>query len=159
MFERILAVDPYILAERFEHLGAIQCDFQMLLRESDAISIHCNLTDETHGLFDRSAFSRIEKRPIVVNTARGPVIEAGGLLDALHQDKVHSAGLDVFPEEPPGESMDALLSHPRVIGTGHYAWYSIRSSEELQIRAADNLLGLLRGDVVEDELTEEIEQK
>ncbi len=143
LFERVLAADPYVPAERFDHLGAIQCDFQTLLRESHAISIHCNLTHETHGLFNRSAFSKMEKRPIVVNTARGPVVEAEALLGALHQDMVHSAGLDVFPEEPPGEDMQALLSHPRVIATGHYAWYSIRSSEELQKRAADNLLGLL----------------
>jgi D-3-phosphoglycerate dehydrogenase len=153
LFERVLAADPYIPAERFEQLETKQCDFQTLLRESDAISIHCNLTDETHGLFNRDAFSKMEKRPIVVNTARGPVIEADALLDALQQDMVHSAGLDVFPEEPPGESLEALLSYPRVIATGHYAWYSIRSSEELQKRAADNLLALLRGEAVEDELT------
>jgi len=153
LFERVLAADPYIPAERFEQLGAKQCNFRTLLQESDAISIHCNLTHETHGLFNRSAFSKMEKRPIVVNTARGPVVEARALLDTLHQDKVHSAGLDVFPEEPPGESLDALLSHPRVIATGHYAWYSIRSSEELQKRAADNLFALLRGEVVKDELT------
>jgi len=152
LFERILAADPYIPAERFEHLGAIQYDFQTLLRESHAISIHCNLTHETHGLFDHRAFSKMGKRPIVVNTARGPVVEADALLDALHKDAVHSAGLDVFPEEPPGEKMQALFSHPRVIATGHYAWYSIRSSEELQKRAADNLLALLRGEVVDDEL-------
>jgi D-3-phosphoglycerate dehydrogenase len=155
LFERILATDPYIPAEQFVRLGAGQCDFQTILHESDAISIHCNLTHETQGLFSHSAFSMMAKRPIVVNTARGPVVEADGLLDALHQDKVHSAGLDVFPEEPPGESLDALLSHPRVIATGHYAWYSIRSSEELQKRAADNLLALLRGDDVEDELPED----
>ena len=153
LFERILAADPYIPAERFEQLGAIPCDFQTLLRESDAISIHCNLTHETHGLFNRDAFSMMMKRPIVVNTARGPVVEAGALLDALRQDAVHSAGLDVYPEEPPGKGLDDLLAHPRVIATGHYAWYSIRSSQELQKRAADNLLSLLRGEVVEDELT------
>lgn len=153
LFERILAADPYIPAERFEQFGAIPCDFQTLLRESDAISIHCNLTHETHGLFNRDAFSEMEKRPIVVNTARGPVVEAEALLGALHQDMVHSAGLDVFPEEPPGKDLDDLLAHPRVIATGHYAWYSIRSSQELQKRAADNLLSLLRGEVVEDELT------
>ena len=154
LFNRILAVDPYIPAERFEHLGAIQCDFRTLLRESDAISILCNLTHETHLLFNRSAFSLMAKRPIVVNTARGPVVDERALLDALNQDAVHSVGMDVYSEEPPGENQEALLSHPRVIATGHYAWYSIRSSEELQKRAAKNLLALLRGEEVEDELPE-----
>lgn len=154
LFERVLAVDPYIPAERFESLGAKQCDLQTLLHESDAISIHCNLTPETQNLFDERAFPLMARRPILVNTARGPVVNAQALLDALHNDTVHSAGLDVYPEEPPGDALEPLLSHPRVVTTGHYAWYSIKSSEELQKRAANNLLALLRGEDVEDELPE-----
>lgn len=154
LFERVLAVDPYVPVERFESLGAEQCDLQTLLHESDAISIHCNLTPETQGLFDDHAFSLMKKRPILVNTARGPVVNANALLDALQNDTVHSAGLDVYPEEPPGNEMEPLLSHPHVVTTGHYAWYSIKSSEELQKRAANNLLALLRGEEVEDELPE-----
>jgi len=152
LFERILAVDPYIPAERFEQLGAIQCDFRTLLQESNAISLHCNLTDETRNLINGSAFAMMVNRPILVNTSRGPVVEEGALLDALHQGTVHSVGMDVYSEEPPGENLKPLLSHPRVIATGHYAWYSIKSSEVLQKRAADNLLALLRGADVEDEL-------
>jgi D-3-phosphoglycerate dehydrogenase len=154
LFERVLAVDPYIPAERFKSIGAQQCDFQTLLHECDAISVHCNLTPETQNLFDDRAFSMMAKRPILVNTARGPVVNAKAVLDALHQDIVHSVGLDVYPEEPPGDALEPLLSHPRVIATGHYAWYSIKSSEELQKRAANNLLSLLRGDEVDDELPE-----
>ena len=154
IFERILAVDPYIPADRFDQLGAKPCDFRTLLQESDAITIHCNLTDETRSLFNNNAFAMMAKRPILVNTARGPIVEKDALLEALRQDAVHSVGIDVFPEEPPGENMHAFLSHPRVIATGHYAWFSITSSEVLQMRAADNLLSLLRGDDVKDELPE-----
>jgi D-3-phosphoglycerate dehydrogenase len=154
IFERILAVDPYIPAARFDQLGAQPCDFRTLLQDSDAITIHCNLTSETHSLFNSSAFAMMAKRPIVVNTARGPIVEIEPLIEAVQQGKIHSAGIDVFPEEPPGEHMQSLLSHPRIIVTGHYAWYSVRSSEVLQMRAADNLLALLRGDDVEDELPE-----
>jgi D-3-phosphoglycerate dehydrogenase len=154
LFERILAVDPYIHAERFEQLGAIQSDFHTLLQESNAISLHCNLTAETRNLINGSAFALMAKRPILVNTSRGPVVEEGALLDALHQGTIHSVGMDVYSEEPPGETLKPLLSHPRVIATGHYAWYSIKSSEVLQKRAADNLLALLRGVDVEDELRE-----
>ncbi len=152
LFSRILATDPYISADRFEQLGAEQCDFQTLLEKSNAISIHCNLTDETKNLIDSSAFAMMANRPILVNTARGPIVEAGALIEAIQQDTVHSVGIDVYPEEPPGEIMKPLLSHPRVIATGHYAWYSIRSSKELQKRAGENLLALLRGADVEDEL-------
>lgn len=155
LFGRILAVDPYIPAERFDRLGALQCELRTLLHESDAISLHCNLTHETRSLIDSSAFAMMARRPILVNTARGPIVEEGALLEALRQGAVHSVGMDVYSEEPPGEDMNPLLSHPRVIATGHYAWYSIRSSEILQKRAADNLLALLRGADVEDELRDE----
>jgi D-3-phosphoglycerate dehydrogenase len=152
LFRQIMATDPYIPAERFEQLGVKSCDFQTLLKKSDAISIHCNLTHETRNLFNSRAFSMMSKRPILVNTARGPVIDNEALLDALHQNTVHSVGIDVYPEEPPGEGALPIISHPRVVATGHYAWYSVRSSEELQKRAAENLLALLHGAAVEDEL-------
>ena len=152
IFGRILAVDPYIPGQRFDDLGAIQCDFQTLLKESNAISIHCNLTHETRNLFDSNAFSMMTRRPILVNTARGPMIEETTLFNALRHNIIHSVGLDVYSEEPPSEEMTPLLSHPRVISTGHYAWYSIRSSVELQKRAARNLLALLSGADLEDEL-------
>jgi D-3-phosphoglycerate dehydrogenase len=154
LFGQILAADPYIPAERFGQLGAMSCDLQTLLNESDAISIHCNLTRETHHLIDGKAFAMMAKRPILVNTARGPVIEEGALLEALHMDIIHSAGLDVYSDEPPDYENNPLFSHPRIIATGHYAWYSTRSSEILQIRAAQNLLGLLTNAEVEDELQE-----
>lgn len=152
LFGRILATDPYIPAERFGQLGASPCDLQTLLHESDVISVHCNLTQETHHLLDERAFSMMSKRPILVNTARGPIIEEESLLEALQQGIVHSAGMDVYTEEPPDVENDPLLSHPRVIATGHYAWYSTRSSQILQTRAAHNLLGLLSNTEVEDEL-------
>jgi phosphoglycerate dehydrogenase-like enzyme len=112
------------------------------------------LTEETHHLINGKAFSMMAKRPILVNTARGPVIEEGALLEALQQGIVHSAGLDVYSDEPPDDENNPLLSHPRVIATGHYAWYSIQSSQILQTRAAQNLLGLLNNAEVEDELRE-----
>lgn len=152
IFGKVLAVDPYIPTERFKNLGVEQTDFQTLLKKSSAISIHCNLTPETRNLFDSSAFAMMAKRPIIVNTARGPIIDDRAMLDALERDLIHSAGMDVHSEEPPGKNKLALLSHTRVTATGHYAWYSIRSSEELQKRAAKNLLALLDGAVVDDEL-------
>lgn len=153
MYARVLAADPYVKAERFSELGAVACDLSTVLREADAISVHCNLTHETRGLLDEAAFRQMTRRPIVVNTSRGPVLDHAALLAALEDGRVHSAGIDVYPEEPPGENLGPLLDHPRVIATGHYAWYSTRSMVELQRRAAANLLALLRDQEVPDELT------
>ncbi|NQV33417.1 MAG: C-terminal binding protein [Phycisphaeraceae bacterium] len=153
LFKTVLAADPYIPAERFTQLNATPCDLPGLLAEVDVVSLHCNLTEETRGLLGPDAFNTMTRQPILINTARGPLVDPDALLQALQQQTLHSAGLDVYPEEPPGQDLLSLLKHPRVIATGHYAWYSTRSSVELQKRAALNLLGLLSGKHVDDELT------
>lgn len=150
LFHRVVATDPYVPDHRFEELGARKVDLDSLLEESHVISIHCNLTEETTHLIDRDAFDRMRKTPILVNTARGEVVDEEALLDALHAGGVHSAGLDVYSEEPPGEPHEGLLNHPHVIATGHYAWYSESATSELQERAAHNMLALLQGTIPED---------
>jgi D-3-phosphoglycerate dehydrogenase len=150
LFERVLACDPYIPPARFEDLGAVPVSFPELLAESDVISIHCNLTPETAGLFNADAFARMHRRPILVNTARGPIVDEDALFAALESDRVHSAGLDVFQDEPPLSNRDRLLAHPRVIATGHYAWYSEDANAQLQIRTAQNMLALLSGSFPDD---------
>jgi D-3-phosphoglycerate dehydrogenase / 2-oxoglutarate reductase len=150
LFHRVLACDPYVPSERFAAAGAEKAELPTLLAESHVVSLHCNLTDETRGMIGDSAFRLMTKRPILVNTARGPVIDEEALLAALEADRIHSAGLDVFHDEPPLADRDALLSHPRVIATGHYAWYSGEAHLELQRRAGDNMAALLRGEAPED---------
>ena len=145
LFRTVLAADPYISNDRFQSLGAVKTDLQDVVTQSDVISIHCNLTEETTNLIDAEKFNAMEKRPVLINTARGPVINEKDLLRAILDDKLHSVGLDVFTDEPPLTNRDGLLSHPKVIATGHYAWYSVRASKELQKRAADNLLAMLQG--------------
>ncbi len=152
LFKTVLATDPYISANRFTQLNATACDLPTLLAQSDVLSLHCNLAEETRGLLGSAAFKMMARQPILVNTARGPLVDAHALLEALEDRTLHSAGLDVYPEEPPGEDLGPLLQHPRVMATGHYAWYSTRSAIELQRRAALNLLGLLAGEPVDDEL-------
>lgn len=153
LFGRILAVDPYIPAGRFTELNATSCDLATALTECHVLTLHCNLTEVTRGLLNEEAFAQMSQRPILVNTARGPMIEPAALLAALERGRIHSAGLDVYPQEPPGPELTPLLTHPRVLATGHCAWYSTQSAVELQKRAAWNMLGLLTGQVVMDELT------
>ena len=79
LFGEILASDPYIPDERFAELGAVKTDLNDLLARSDVISIHCNLTEETTNLFDKEKITLMPKRPILVNTASGPVVNEDGL--------------------------------------------------------------------------------
>jgi D-3-phosphoglycerate dehydrogenase len=153
LFQRTIACDPYKSDSYIAKHGAEKVSLQEVLEESHIISIHCNLTDETRHLMNRESFRLMKNAPVIINTSRGPVIDESELLKALNEGTVHSAGLDVFEKEPPGEKQEQLLNHPHVTSTPHIAWYSDESILELQKRAADNLIGLLTGKKVDDELT------
>lgn len=150
LFKQVLAADPYKPDIHFNLISARKVALHELLENSDVISIHCNLTSETNHLLDVMAFSLMHKRPVVINTSRGEVIDEKALLDALKSGKIHSAGLDVYENEPTNANQDELINHPRTICTGHYAWYSDSAAMELQKRAALNLLNFLTGKPVED---------
>ncbi len=150
LFGRVLAYDPYIPDEKFAEDGAIKCDLDTLLDESHMISIHCNLTEETTKLLGWEQFEKMRQRPVIVNTARGPVIDEQAMLDALHEDRIHSAGLDVFSIEPPFPKLDPLWKHPRVMATCHFAYYSQNAIAAVQRGAAERMLAMLRGETPPD---------
>jgi len=152
IFKRIIAVDPYVPESKFRKAGAIRSSLNELLSDSHVISLHCSLTEETHHLIKRETISLMKKRPILINTARGPIINENDLQQALIEDKIHSAGIDVWEDEPLTYRQKPIVNHPKVISTGHYAWYSNRSSLELQKKAAENMMGLLLGRNVLDRL-------
>lgn len=152
LFRQVIACDPYKPDSHFSQLGAKRVLLEELLETSDVISIHCNLTGETRNLLNAERFGLMKKKPVIINTSRGEVLNEEALLNALNTGTIHSAGLDVYENEPVTEKQRKLLNHPRTICTGHYAWYSDRAAEELQRRAAMNLINLLQGNSVEDRI-------
>jgi D-3-phosphoglycerate dehydrogenase len=154
LFKDVLAYDPYIPDYKFNEVGAKKTDLSTLFARCHVISIHCNLTDETRHIINNAAFDKMKNRPVLINTARGPVVCQEALVEALDHGILHSAGIDVFEDEPPSEKQEPLFNHPRAIVTGHYAWYSDTSVQVLQHRAADNLIKLLTGQCIEDQLNE-----
>lgn len=97
--------------------------FEELLKRSDVISIHCPLTQDTKKMLNKSAFSLMKQGVILVNTARGAIIDEDALLEALNNRKVYMAGLDVIAKEPPVYKT-ALMESPYTIITPHIAWQS-----------------------------------
>jgi D-3-phosphoglycerate dehydrogenase len=150
LVQQTLACDPYVDDARFSDLGVERRSFEQLLPECHAISIHCNLTPETKGMFDAGAFKTMRNDAVLINTARGPVVDEDALEAALTAGEIQGAGLDVWTDEPPRENRRALLDHPEVEVTGHYAWYSQPASKELQRRAAANMAAMLQGRTPED---------
>ncbi len=149
-FHQVLACDPYKPDSHFNQLSAQRVELDELFEKSDVISFHCNLTDETKHLLSEEKFSLMTKKPVIINTSRGEVICEKALLEALNSGKIHSAGLDVYEDEPITYKQSKLVNHPRTICTGHYAWYSDKSMIELQRKAAINLLNFLTGNPVDD---------
>jgi D-3-phosphoglycerate dehydrogenase len=152
LFKQIVASDPYKSQDYFSALHVKKVDLPELLETADVISLHCNLTAETTHILNDTTFAAMKKRPVIINSSRGETIDEKALLAALNNKQIHSAGIDVFEDEPTTSKQDALLNHNRTICTGHYAWYSNRSAIELQKRAAKNLLALLQNKIIEDSL-------
>ena len=129
--------------------------FPDLLRRSDYISIHMPLTTETRHLFNLEAFRQMKRSAFLVNTARGDIVNPQDLLEALNNQLIAGAALDVLSKEPPDPS-DPLILHARTIVTPHVAFSSEESLEELRDSAAaqvaDVLLGRLPNHVVNTEV-------
>lgn len=119
-------------------------DLKTLLAESDAISIHVPLTPETEGMIGREAIAAMKPGAFLINTARGPIVDPGAVLEGLEHGPLEAAALDVFPVEPP-DIAHPLFHHERFIATPHAAFYSEESVENLQRLAAGQVHALLSG--------------
>ncbi len=100
--------------------------FDEMLASTDAISIHCPLNEETRGLIDGAAFDAMQRRPFLINTARGGIVDEAALVEALDRGAIRGAAFDVASAEPPpeGHPIPALAGRPNVIVTPHVAWAS-----------------------------------
>jgi len=116
---RVIATDPYVEARKFEQLGVERVDLDTLLRESDVVTLHCNLTAETRGLIDRRRLVLLKRSAVLINTARGRVVDLDALCDALAAGAVAGAALDVLPEEPPPRNARILGFGDRVLLSPH----------------------------------------
>tara|TARA_A100001037_G_C15152563_1_gene640482 strand:- start:8584 stop:9561 length:978 start_codon:yes stop_codon:yes gene_type:complete len=144
---RILAYDPYVSSEKFDLLEVESSSFADLLKLSDFISIHCSLTDETKYLFDKSTFGQMKSSAIIVNCARGPVIDEKALLDALRTNQIAGAGLDVFESEPP-DVLNPIFTLPNVVATPHLAGATNEAREKINDIVFQNIELVIRGEQV-----------
>lgn len=142
---RVLAVDPYADQQQAAELGVTLTDAETLLRESDVISNHMNLTAENQHFFNDASFASMKKHPIFLNVARGGSVDEAALVRALDNRLVRAAGLDVLEEEKPDLENCALIGRENVIITPHTAFYSARSIEALQRMSCRNLTDCLTG--------------
>ena len=137
-FARVIACDPYIIDGDFPAYVQ-RVSKEELFEQADAISLHVPLSDETRGMVNASLLSRMRSGSVLVNTARGAVVNIDDLLATLDAGKIDGAALDVLPTEPP-ETNARIVQHPRVLLTPHAAFYSTVAEKELRRKAAQNLI-------------------
>ena len=137
LFKRVIAFDPYLIDGDFPAYVE-RSDLAGLFAQSDVVSLHTPLNDETRGMIDARVLGRMAKGSFLVNTARGAVVNIDDLLSAVDSGILAGAALDVLPVEPVADSR--LLGHPKLILTPHAAFFSVQSEVELRRKAAQNIV-------------------
>ncbi len=142
---RVLYADVRRKLEVEAALGVEHCQLEEMLAQVDYLSLHCPLTPETRGLISAAELRRMKPTAILINTARGAVIQQEALVQALREGWIGGAGLDVTDPEPlpPDHPLVAL---PNCVITPHIASASVRARTDMALIAARNLLAGLRGE-------------
>ena len=141
---RVLAFDPYSNPARAAELGVELTDLDTILREADYLSLHCNLTEENHHLIGAEQLAAMKPSAFLINTARGGLVDAGALIDALETGQIAGAALDTVDPEPPPPDL-AVFSAPNCIITPHNSFYNPTSVRLVNSQTVQNILDVLAG--------------
>jgi D-3-phosphoglycerate dehydrogenase / 2-oxoglutarate reductase len=141
----VITHDPFVAPDVPVAHGVAGVGFDELLARSDFISMHAPLMPATRGLLDAAAFAKMKPGALIVNTARGPLIDEAALIAALDSGRLGGAALDVVASEPLAKD-SALLHRDNVILTPHTAFYSVEALQELQSKCASDVARVLSGE-------------
>lgn len=142
----VVAYDPYPDEDVASELGVRFCELPTLLADTDIISLNCDLSTDSRHLIDASAFERMSRHPILINCARGGLVDEEALVNALDTGQISGAGLDVLDDESPDLQASKLTGRSNVILTPHIAFYSDASIMENRRISASNIRYFLDGE-------------
>jgi D-3-phosphoglycerate dehydrogenase len=151
----VLYVKRRRILELEEQLGLTFKPLKELLKESDIVSIHLPLTDETKGLIGEEEIASMKPNAYIINTARGGIINLNALTQALEAGRLAGAALDVYDSEPPNFN-HPLFKLENVILTPHIAAYTAEAVRRMDITAAENILKALKGQIPEHVVNKEV---
>lgn len=140
----VIAADPYVTAAAVSELGAELLPLDELLGRADVITLHAVVTDETNGMINASTIAKMKDGVMLVNVARGKLINEADLAAALKSGKVAAAGLDVFYNEPPTGS--PLIGLPNVTHTPHLGASTVEAQEAVGTQIVEQVLKVLDGE-------------
>jgi len=142
---KMMANDPYVDPKQMLDAGVRPADKETLMRESDYVSLHAPLTEETHHMIDKHLLGLMRPSAYLINTARGLLIKEDALLEAVQSGRIAGAALDVLSVEPPSPD-HPFLHDDRFFITPHSAWCSEESDAAVWEWAAGNIASALRGE-------------
>jgi len=144
---RVIAYDPAVSKEAAKSLGAEKVELTDLLKTADIISFHSPLNKETRGMFNRQRLGMVKKGAILLNLARGGLMESLDVIyEGLTTGQLSAAGLDVYPVEPPDIS-HPIFRHPNVLLTPHAMALSVKSSQAIYSMVSKGMVDVLEGRV------------
>ena len=147
---RLLASDPYVPAERAARLGVTLVDLPTLLAEADIVSLHCTLTDETRAIIAEKELRRMKPTALLINTARGEVVDEEAVARALNEGWIAAAAVDAFAKEPlPADHCYRTVDPERLILTPHNIAHSEAGRRANLRLALDQILAVGRGEAPE----------
>ena len=140
---RLVAYDPFVSPDFASRMGVTVMSLEELLPQSDFITLHTPLTSGTTKLISTPQLAMMKPGARLINVARGELLDEDALLDALENEQLGGAALDVFTNEPPGDL--PLLKHPRLVATPHLGASTQEAQREVAIEAAEQVLAVLDG--------------
>lgn len=157
---KVLAYDPYPI----DNPGFEYADLERIYAESDAVSLHCPLTKDTHHILDAQAFTKMKRNVFIINTSRGGLIDSEALLEALKSRKIAGAGLDVYEEEAElffedrsgtivnDDTLARLVTLPNVLLTSHQAFLTDEALKNIAEVTIKNIEDYFSGKALENEV-------
>jgi D-3-phosphoglycerate dehydrogenase len=140
---RLLAFDPYVSEEKAAEIGVKLASLDEVLETSDIVSLHTPVNAETKGLLGAERLSRMKKGALIVNCARGALIDDAALIAALDSGQIGGAALDVFVSEPPTDF--TLMRHPKVVCTPHLGASTVEAQDRVAVETVEMLVEVLSG--------------
>jgi len=140
---RVLVCDPYVKPEYVQEIGAEKVELDELFEQSDFLSLHSPVTDETREMINAARLAQMKSSAILVNTARGELIDQPALIEALKNEEIFAAGLDAYAEEPCDPALFAGINN--VVLTPHAGAHTSEALDKMAFGASENLIAVLDG--------------
>jgi D-3-phosphoglycerate dehydrogenase len=138
---RVLAYDPYLSDERAKDIGVRKVDLETLFAEAEIISLHTPMTDQTRGIINAEAIKKLRDGVLIINCARGGLVDEQALRDGLESGKVGGAAVDVYTKEPATENV--LFGAPNLVATPHLGASTTEAQEKVALQAAEQVADFL----------------